>query len=265
MPPSMSVNVGKSDVFSEARALSTTNTTGARTVPLEASKNKTGRLTSCMVVACDFANLLLSFDFKGRQNGEVEMGLNNSLPSNIFCCWQENNWMEKRSMLSWTEKVWKLYISGYRQSVFQSEDLMYTKSASTVGAIKAVRATVKIIIGGYTSIFQPCNVDFMCSTLFYIRLHWSNQASTKFQNLTCSAILSIPDQINIVDRTSQVQREIDTESIRNTFSHIVFEVLKSSSSTLYFSTSFLYVHKSGVDGEEVVVSGKIFQRWFTLI
>ena len=123
--------------------------------------------TKCATVAVTITTLGHTLTpvviFKGAENGRIEKKEFLTYPTNMLYQMQENEWMDKRVMHFWVERVLKPYIKTAPEHVIP---IIFLDSyrchiiGSVVNAIRSLGCEVQHIPGGCTGLCQPVDVGY---------------------------------------------------------------------------------------------------------
>ena len=161
IPRCLFVNMDETAIYFDTPHHTTVNVRGAKTVSVRRGSSSTQRCTLCITVAADGAKLPLFVIFKARPNGTIAKNLHQILPAGMHGCVQEKGWMDNRVMSIWKEKVWFPYIQGSSKSALLLDAMESHIHSDFIDAVDERGTQVLQILGGFTSVCQPCDVGIM--------------------------------------------------------------------------------------------------------
>lgn len=118
----MFVNMDETAVYFEAKTRSIVQTKGARTVSTQCSGSSNWNITAC-VLEYENGEIYPYLTFNRTPGGPFEIKLLNVFPEIFVGCCQLKDWIDKRSLEIWIEKIWKPYVDQYGSSVYFLGDL----------------------------------------------------------------------------------------------------------------------------------------------
>lgn len=141
----MSMNMGKTAAYFQAKHGSTVHVTSARTVSVKESRSNNRKLTAVVSIASDLTRLSMFFILTENRIAEIKAQLWNILPENTFGCCQDKYWIDQWCMKIWPKKFWKPYSGRFCQLFLLLDDFSCRKSGSFIKSMHEIETNMKFI------------------------------------------------------------------------------------------------------------------------
>lgn len=149
--------------YFETKPISTVHLARCNKIATHGSGSSNHRLSACTAVASDGTKVPLFVIFKGQPMRQIERNTHKILPNVVLRCCLSKTWMGQREMKIWNENIWKPYAQNASKSLLLLNDFICHKHPRTVGLKRDVDTDPAFIPGGYTCVFQRCDVGIMKS------------------------------------------------------------------------------------------------------
>lgn len=162
----------KTAVFLKVKTESTVHVIADNTISVRCTRSNSRGMTVCLPAACDGTIRLSLVNFKGQPNGKIKKK-RNILLQNMYGCCQTLCSMGKRSMKTWTDLVWKLYVASNTQLVCSLNDFSCHKQITFMETTQSHGTRTELVHGDFMCALQPRDVVIMKSMNHGIRKHYT--------------------------------------------------------------------------------------------